>query len=521
MASARADDTIATLIPARLDRLPWSPWHWLIVTALGITWILDGLEVTIVGAVGGVLTERQTLGFTSAEIGLAGSAYILGAVLGALVFGTLADRLGRKRLFLITLGVYVCATVATAFSWNFLSFAVFRFFTGSGIGGEYSAINSAIDELIPARVRGWVDIAINGSWWIGTLVGALLSLVLLNPRILPHALGWRLAFGSGAVLGLVILMVRRYIPETPRWLMTHGRADDAERIVAAIEADVKRGTGLAQLPEPEGRPMLIHRSRRVGMGLIARVMFRHYLARSVLGLSLITGQAFLYNAIFFTYTLVLTTFYHVPSGSVGSYLIPFAIGNVLGPWLIGRFFDTIGRRAMITLTYGLSGVLIVVTGYLFDRGTLTAATQTLAWSAVFFFASAGASSAYLTVSEIFPLELRAMAIAFFYAVGTAIGGISGPMLFGALIQTASRPNVFYGYLIGGAAMMASAVVELVIGVNAERRSLESIARPLSMLSAMSDPGGRRGMGRSLPVSCRPGAARRGGGGTAGTRRRRP
>ncbi len=500
MASARADDTIATLIPARLDRLPWSPWHWLIVTALGITWILDGLEVTIVGAVGGVLTERQTLGFTSAEIGLAGSAYILGAVLGALVFGTLADRLGRKRLFLITLGVYVCATVATAFSWNFLSFAVFRFFTGSGIGGEYSAINSAIDELIPARVRGWVDIAINGSWWIGTLVGALLSLVLLNPRILPHALGWRLAFGSGAVLGLVILMVRRYIPETPRWLMTHGRADDAERIVAAIEADVKRGTGLAQLPEPEGRPMLIHRSRRVGMGLIARVMFRHYLARSVLGLSLITGQAFLYNAIFFTYTLVLTTFYHVPSGSVGSYLIPFAIGNVLGPWLIGRFFDTIGRRAMITLTYGLSGVLIVVTGYLFDRGTLTAATQTLAWSAVFFFASAGASSAYLTVSEIFPLELRAMAIAFFYAVGTAIGGISGPMLFGALIQTASRPNVFYGYLIGGAAMMASAVVELVIGVNAERRSLESIARPLSMLSEMSDPVGRPGMGRSLPVS---------------------
>jgi MFS family permease len=500
MASARTDDTIATLIPARLDRLPWSPWHWLVVAALGITWILDGLEVTIVGAVGGVLTEHQTLGFTSAEIGLAGSAYILGAVLGALVFGTLADRLGRKRLFLITLGVYVCATVATAFSWNFLSFAVFRFFTGSGIGGEYSAINSAIDELIPARVRGWVDIAINGSWWIGTLVGALLSLVLLNPRILPHAVGWRLAFGSGAVLGLVILMVRRYIPETPRWLMTHGRADDAERIVAAIEADVKRGTGLAQLPEPQGRPILLHRSRRVGMGLIARVMFRHYLARSVLGLSLITGQAFLYNAIFFTYTLVLTTFYHVPSGSVGSYLIPFAIGNVLGPWLIGRFFDTIGRRAMITLTYGLSGVLIVVTGYLFDRGTLTAATQTLAWSAVFFFASAGASSAYLTVSEIFPLELRAMAIAFFYAVGTAIGGISGPMLFGALIQTASRPNVFYGYLIGGAAMMASAVVELVIGVNAERRPLESIAQPLSMLGEVSDPVGRPGMGRSLPAS---------------------
>ncbi len=499
MASARADDTIATSIPARLDRLPWSPWHWLVVVALGITWILDGLEVTIVGAVSGVLTEHQTLAFTSGEIGLAGSAYILGAVLGALVFGNLADRLGRKRLFLITLGVYVCATVATAFSWNFLSFAVFRFLTGSGIGGEYSAINSAIDELIPARVRGWVDIAINGSWWIGTLVGALLSLVLLNPHILPHTIGWRLAFGSGAILGLVILMVRRYIPETPRWLMTHGRADEAERIVAAIEADVKRGTHLAQLPEPEGRPILIHRSRHVGMGLIARVMFRHYLARSVLGLSLITGQAFLYNAIFFTYTLVLTTFYRVPSGSVGSYLIPFAIGNVLGPWLIGRFFDTIGRRAMITLTYGLSGVLIVITGYLFAQGTLTAATQTLAWSAVFFFASAGASAAYLTVSEIFPLELRAMAIAFFYAVGTAIGGISGPMLFGALIQTASRTNVFYGYLIGGAAMMASALVELAIGVKAERRSLESIAQPLSMLGEMAEPVGQTGMGGSLPA----------------------
>jgi MFS family permease len=482
MEKRETGDVVTTCIPARLDRLPWSRWHWLVVTALGITWILDGLEVTIVGAVSGVLTERQTLGLSSAQIGLAGSIYIVGAVAGALCFGYLTDRFGRKRLFMITLGFYVCATVATAFAWTFWSFALFRFLTGSGIGGEYSAINSAIDELIPSRVRGWVDIAINGSWWLGTVVGASLTLVLLDPRLLPHALGWRLAFGAGAVLGLVILLIRRYIPETPRWLMTHGRLEEAEQVVAGIETEVRTATGLTDLPAPAGPPIRLRRTHELGFGLIARVMFQQYLSRSVLGLSLMAGQAFLYNAIFFTYALVLTTFYRVPSSTVGSYLIPFAIGNVLGPLLLGRLFDTLGRRTMIAFTYGVSGILIVATGYLFERGVLTAVTQTAAWSIVFFFASAGASAAYLTVSEVFPLELRAMAIAFFYAVGTALGGISGPVLFGALIQTRSPQSLFYGYLVGGCAMAAAAVVELVIGVHAERQPLEAVAQPLSCVT---------------------------------------
>jgi MFS family permease len=482
MSTRETGEIVSTCIPARLDRLPWSRWHWLVVAALGITWILDGLEVTIVGAVGGVLTERQTLGLSSAQIGLAGSIYIVGAVAGALCFGYLTDRFGRKRLFMITLGLYVGATVATAFAWTFWSFALFRFLTGGGIGGEYSAINSAIDELIPSRVRGWVDIAINGSWWLGTIIGASLTLVLLDPHLLPHALGWRFAFGAGAVLGLVILVIRRYIPETPRWLMTHGCLEEAERVVAAIEDEVRTATGRRDLPPPDGPPMRLRRTHHLGFGLIARVMFRQYVSRSILGLSLMAGQAFLYNAIFFTYALVLTTFYHVPSGTVGSYLIPFAIGNVLGPWLLGRFFDTVGRRTMIALTYGVSGVLIIATGYLFERGVLTAVTQTAAWSVVFFFASAGASAAYLTVSEVFPLELRAMAIAFFYAVGTAIGGISGPVLFGALIQTGSAHSLFYGYLVGGCAMTGAAIVELFIGVHAERQPLEAVAQPLSVVA---------------------------------------
>jgi MFS family permease len=474
-------EVVSTYIPARLDRLPWSSWHWLLVVALGITWVLDGLEVTIVGALSGVLTERQTLGLSSTQIGLAGSIYIVGAMAGALCFGYLTDRFGRRRLFMITLGLYVCATVATAFAWTFWSFALFRFLTGAGIGGEYSAINSAIDELIPSRVRGWADIAINGSWWLGTVVGASLSLVLLDPHLLPHALGWRLAFGAGAVLGLVILLVRRYIPETPRWLMTHGRVEEAERVVAEIEANVRAATGMAELPAPAGPPIRLRPTHKLGFGLIARVMFRQYRSRSVLGLSLMAGQAFLYNAIFFTYALVLTTFYHVPAGTVGSYLIPFAIGNVLGPWLLGRLFDTVGRRTMIAFTYGISGVLIVATGYLFEHGLLTAVTQTAAWSVVFFFASAGASAAYLTVSEVFPLELRAMAIAFFYAIGTAVGGISGPVLFGALIQTGSAHSLFYGYLVGGGAMAAAAVVELFLGVQCERQPLEAVALPLSAI----------------------------------------
>ena len=497
MATSVSAPVITTDIPARMDRLPWSTWHWRIVIALGITWVLDGLEVTIVGALGGVLTEPGTLHLSESQVGLAGSLYVAGAVLGALMFGYLTDQLGRKRLFMITLAVYLTATLLTAFAPNFAWFAVCRFFTGTGIGGEYSAINSAIDELIPARVRGWTDLAINGSYWIGTIVGAAATLVLLNPSILPHDIGWRLCFGLGAVLALAIILVRRYIPESPRWLLIHDRAHEAEQIVRRIEEEVRRATRLAQLPAPD-KSIAITPRGAVGFGEIARVMLAQYRRRSLLGLSLMMGQAFLYNAIFFTYALVLTTFYHVDNSKVGMYLIPFAIGNVLGPLTIGRLFDTIGRRVMITFTYVISGALLAVTGWLFTLGVLDATTQTFAWCVIFFFASAGASSAYLTVSEIFPLEIRAMAIALFYALGTGAGGFIGPVLFGALIQSATPTNVFYGYLLGAALMVGAGLVEAMWGIETARRSLEDIATPLSLASFRPGPSGE-GMGMWSPV----------------------
>ncbi len=475
-------NVVVTNIPGRLDRLPWSRWHWLIVIALGITWILDGLQVTIVGAVASVLTEPDTLHLSDTQVGAAGTAYLLGAVIGALFFGHLADRMGRKRLFMITLGLFVLATVLTALSNTFFLFALFRFLTGMGIGGEYSAINSAIDELIPARVRGWADLAINGSWWIGTAVGAALTLVLLNPALIPHTIGWRLCFALGAILGIVVLWIRRSVPESPRWLLIHGRVQEAEAIIAQIEREVEQETGTRQLPEP-GPPIAIRPRGPISITEVATTMFRRYPTRSLLGTALMVGQAFLYNAVFFTYALVLTRFYHVPSGSVGLYLIPFAIGNVLGPYILGRLFDTIGRRPMITFTYVISGVLLALTGWLFVAGVLNAVTQTICWCVIFFFASAGASSAYLTVSEVFPLEVRAMAIAFFYALGTFVGGAFAPWLFGALIQSGQPINVVYGYLLGAIVMIAAGLVELVFGVNSERRSLESIAPPLSAADA--------------------------------------
>ncbi len=470
--------TITTDIPARLDRLPWSRFHWLIVFGLGITWILDGLEVTIVGSISGVLQEKQTLDFSSFEIGLAGSIYIAGAVTGSLIFGYLTDRFGRKRLFMITLGVYVLAAVLTAFSWSFASFALFRFITGMGIGGEYAAINSAIDELIPARVRGWVDLAINGSYWVGAGVGAAATLILLDPNIFSPEVGWRLAFLMGAILGIVIIFVRRHLPESPRWLMTHGRPEEAERIVREIEQNVRDSEGVSDLPEVSGS-ITIKPRKSIGFVTIAKILFKKYPRRSVLGFSLMVSQAFFYNAIFFTYALVLTKFYDVSVESVGLYLIPFAVGNFLGPLLLGRFFDSVGRRKMIAGTYLISGVLLAITGYLFVQGVLTATTQTICWSVIFFFASAGASSAYLTVSEIFPLETRAMAIAFFYSLGTGAGGLIGPALFGALIQTSERINVYYGYLIGAGLMIAAAIVEFILGVNAEKKPLEEIAEPIT------------------------------------------
>lgn len=459
-------------IPARLDRLPWSKWHWRVVMALGITWTLDGLEVTLVGAVAPVLRSVETLHLSDAQLGASASAYLAGAIGGALLFGRLTDRLGRKRLFLVTLAVYLSATLASAAAWDFWSFAFFRVITGAGIGGEYAAINSAIDELIPARVRGHVDLAINSTYWLGAALGALMTLALLDPEFVPHSVGWRLVFGLGALLGGAILIVRRFLPESPRWLLMHGRVDEAEQIVRQIENEVY-GVGDVPIAPADSQPIVA--KGNVTFASIARVLLQRYRQRTILGLSLMTAQAFAYNGVFFTYALVLTKFYDVEPSRVGLYLLPFAAGNLLGPILLGRLFDTLGRRTMITATYGLSGVLLAVTGWGIRSGTLDATTQTLLWCSVFFVASAAASSAYLTVSELFPVELRGMAIALFFAVGTAAGGLVAPMLFGHLLQEGSRHAVFLGYLVGAGLMIAASIVAAFLAVAAEGRSLEAIA----------------------------------------------
>jgi MFS family permease len=478
-AIGQAGPFIETDIPARLDRLPWSSFHWLVVVALGVTWILDGLEVTLAGSVAAALQESPTLRFGSTEIGAAASGYLLGAITGAILFGWLTDRWGRKRLFTITLGLYLLATAATALSWDFWSFALFRFLTGAGIGGEGTAINSAIQELIPARYRGQTDIIINGSFWVGAALGAASTLVLLDPALLPPDWGWRVAFGTGAVLGLFILFLRRFVPESPRWLMVHGRIDEAKIIVDEIERRVAAASDVALAPA-EGRLRISGRGH-AGLAAVFGALFTTHYHRTLLGLALITAQAFFYNAIFFTYALILTRFYDVPSADVGRYILPFALGNFCGPLLLGRLFDTVGRKTMIAATYTLSGVLLAITAWLFAEGVLDATTQTIAWTIIFFFASAAASSAYLTVSETFPLEIRALAIALFYAMGTLLGGVVAPSLFGWLIETGARSYIVGGYLFAAALMVGAAIVELVIGVAAERRSLESIAAPLSQL----------------------------------------
>jgi MFS family permease len=468
---------VETDIPARLDRLPWGGFHTLVVVALGITWILDGLEVTLAGALSGALKDSPVLQFTNTDVGIAASAYLAGAVLGALLFGWLTDRLGRKKLFFITLAVYLVATAATAATWNLWTFAVCRFFTGAGIGGEYTAINSTIQELVPARYRGWTDLVINGSFWIGAAIGAVASVVLLDPAVLGGDLGWRAAFLIGAVLGLIIFMMRLWIPESPRWLMTHGRAAEADAVVRDIERSfLHRGV---IIPQIELARIRIASRSHTPLAEVFRTLFRHQRQRTAVGLVLMASQAFFYNAIFFTYALILTDFYGIPSEHVGWYLLPFAAGNFLGPVFLGRFFDTIGRRPMIAFTYAVSGILLAAAGYLFAIDVLTAAQQTIAWMTIFFFASAAASSAYLTVSETFPLEIRALAIAFFYAIGTGIGGVAGPWLFGFLIDTGSRWSVFVGYLFGAVLMLAAAAVALRYGVAAERKSLEAVSRPLA------------------------------------------
>ncbi|MDQ3120208.1 MAG: MFS transporter [Verrucomicrobiota bacterium] len=470
-------DWIQSHVPARLDRLPWCRWHWLIVLALGATWILDGLEVTLAGSLGGILTHRETLGLTDAQVGASATFYLAGAVLGALLFGYGTDRLGRKKLFFITVAVYLTATALTAFSWSFASYAFFRALTGAGIGGEYAAINSAIDELIPARLRGRVALMINGSYWIGAALGSAATVVLLDPRWLPVDLGWRLAFGIGAVLGLVVIFFRTWIPESPRWLMIHGRNAEAERIVDEVERTITMNP--ETLPAHDAPPTRIRTRTHTPWREIWNTIIHEHRRRSLLGFVLMLAQAFFYNAIFFTYGLVLMRFYGVPAERVGGYLLPFALGNVLGPFVIGHFFDTVGRKKMISGTYAVSGLLLALTAWLFHAGMLTAQTQTLAWTLIFFVASAAASSAYLTVSEIFPLEIRAMAIAIFYAFGTLAGGVGAPILFGWIIGTGSRGGLSIAYLVGASLMIFAAGIEIWIGVAAERRSLESVAAPLS------------------------------------------
>jgi MFS family permease len=471
----KLSSAVSTDIPARLDRLPWTRFHWLLVTALGVTWVLDGLEATVVASISPVLEQPTALGLRASQIGLAGTMYLLGAISGALFFGYLTDRLGRKCLFTVTLLIYLAGAVLTALSWDFWSFLVFRCLTGLAIGGEYAAINSAIDELIPARVRGRVDLVVNGSYWLGAIAGAAVSMPLLNAGLVPQWLGWRLAFALGGAIGVGMMVARRYVPESPRWLMTHGRAAEADEIMQTIESHVADRTSLA----PVSQRVVIRGAAHIGFGTILHTLAVRYRSRALLGFVLIASQAFFYNGISFTYPLVLNRYFDVPPGRTGAYVILMAIANFLGPLLLGHLFDTLGRRLMISSTYAISGTLIVVAQLLFLQGELTALSQTALWALTFFFASAAASAGYLTVSEIFPLEMRALAIALFYAVGTAVGGLGAPALFGRLIETTRPQALFYGYVAGGGVMIAAAVVELLIGVNSERKSLEDIASPLT------------------------------------------
>ena len=468
-------EIVETDIPARLDALPWSRWHWFVVIALGVTWILDGLEVTLAGAISGVLQKPEALSLTDSQVGMSATFYLAGNVFGALLFGFLTDRFGRKKLFSITLLVYLIGTALTASSWNFISYASFRFLTGSGIGGEYAAINSAIDELIPARIRGRVDITINATYWIGAAIGAAGTYVVLNPVFIPIAAGWRAVFLLGALLGTIILIFRHWVPESPRWLTIHGRKQDADAIIKGIEEKI----GASNRQNSPPKKMAIRVRTHTPLKEIWDTVFYRHRARSCLGFALMIAQAFFFNAIFFTYSLVLVRFYKVAPEATALYLIPFAFGNVLGPIILGPLFDKVGRKPMIVLTYAGAGILLAITGALFQAGFLNAQTQTLAWIAIFFVASCAASSAYLTTSEIFPLEIRGLALALFYAAGTLCGGMIAPTIFGMLIQTGSRAALFAGYLIAALLMIGAAIAELVLGVKAERRSLEEVAAPLS------------------------------------------
>jgi MFS family permease len=463
---------IETDIPARMDRLPWSSWHVKVITALGASWMLDGLQVTLAGSLAGILQDKKALGLADAQIAAGATAYLAGAVTGALLFGYLTDRLGRRKLFLVTLATYSLATAATALAWNFDSFALFRFLTGLGIGGEYAAINSAVDELIPGKVRGTVDLFVNATFWVGAIAGSLASYLLLKGHLLPTGIGWRIAFGLGALLGIGVFILRLSVPESPRWLMLRGKEEDADKIVKAIEQKVR------DLPPVEGKKLKINVRDHTPLGEIFKNMFKDNLKRSILGLVLMVGQSFFFNAVFFTYGLVVDKFYHISAKQLPLHLLPFAIASFLGPLALGKLFDSWGRKPMITATYGIAGTLLAITVFPFADGAISAKGLGILFTIIFFVASSAASASYLTVSEIFPLELRALAIAIFYALGTLIGGVGAPYLFGLLIASGSKWDVGIGYLVGAGLMIGAAITEWFMGVEAAGKSLESISAPL-------------------------------------------
>lgn len=472
------DRAIETCIPARLDALEWGRFHTMVIVALGITWILDGLEITFAGLISGALKADKHLHFEDWQVGLGSSCYLVGAVLGALAFGYATDRLGRRKIFFITLSCYFTGTALTAFSWNLPSYCVFLFITGCGVGGEYSSVNSTIQEFIPARYRGRTDLAINGSFWIGGAFGAIASLVLLNPQVLPTELGWRTVFFIGSFLSIGMIFLRSYIPESPRWLVIHGRVEEAEKVMSGIEARMReRGTSVPL--QMTLKPMVIHARRFTPLKVVFRTIFVKNRQRAIVGLALMAAQAFFYNAIFFTFAQVLDSYYHVSVKNIGWYMLPFAIGNALGPIILGPLFDSVGRKKMICFTYAISGILLIISGFMFAMRWLDATEQVMAWSAIFFFASSAAGAAYLTVSEVFPVEIRALAIALFYAAGTGIGGVVGPLAFGWLIGTGEKWMLFYGYVFAAGLMLLAAVLQGIWGVAAEGKSLEDISEPIS------------------------------------------